>query len=162
MKTNAPDPGPAPKTRRRAFRGELAALKDGPLSVLRERAIALGFRCLSDSWTDYHSHYRFECAVGHQFDRTATTVLYGDGGCLACKRDALAEFWLAKVSAKGGALVQGSFTGMLDRYRLRCAAGHEWEAQGRKISEGSWCPACGRESAALRIRGNALAPRHDR
>lgn len=53
METNSSGSAVAPKAKRRACRGELAALKDGPLTVLRERATVLGFRCLSDSWADY-------------------------------------------------------------------------------------------------------------
>lgn len=56
------------------------------------------------------------------------------------------------LSLTTGTLISGAFTGLLERYRLRCANGHEWEAQGRKISEGSWCPQCSRAVAGQRSR----------
>ncbi|WP_250473638.1 hypothetical protein [Caballeronia sp. GAFFF1] len=44
---------------------------------------------------------------------------------------------MAPVARHGATLISGAFTGLLNRYRLRSANGHEWQAQGRKISEGS-------------------------
>ncbi|GJH21197.1 hypothetical protein CBA19CS22_31665 [Caballeronia novacaledonica] len=49
---------------------------------------------------------------------------------------------MASVAQRGGTLVSGAFTGLLERYRLRCANGREWEVQRRKISEGNWCTRC--------------------
>ncbi len=57
---------------------------------------------------------------------------------------------MAALTRRGGSLVEGEFTGLQARYRLRCAQGHEWEAQGRKIREGSWCPRCAADAAAQR------------
>ena len=122
------------------------------LGTLQRRAQEFGWRCLTDVWSGYHTRYIFECAQGHRFERHASQVLYRQLECLDCQRDALRERWLAGVAARGGALVEGTFTGLLERYRLRCAAGHEWEAQGLKISEGSWCLACAHAASAQRKR----------
>ncbi len=120
------------------------------LAKLHERAKALGWRCLSDAWFGYHTRYMFECSKGHRFERHATAVVYQTPVCTQCDAQALGERWMATVAARGGTLVEGGFTGLLARYRLRCANGHEWEAQGRKVSEGSWCPRCAAEAASRR------------
>ncbi|MFM0072237.1 hypothetical protein PQQ86_13800 [Paraburkholderia sediminicola] len=124
----------------------------GPLGTLKRRAGELGWQCLADVWVGYHTRYGFECAHGHRFERRPTQMLYRELECTECQRDALRDRWLATVVDRGGELVEGTFTGLLERYRLRCAAGHEWEAQGRKISEGNWCPACAHEASARRNR----------
>ncbi|EEA03649.1 conserved hypothetical protein [Burkholderia sp. H160] len=122
------------------------------LEKLKRHAEAFGWRCLSGSWAGYHARYLFECAHGHRFERMATPILYRSGmpQCSDCEAQAIRERWMATLAARGGELVKGAFMGLLARYRLRCAAGHEWEAQGRKISEGSWCPRCAAESTAQR------------
>jgi len=119
---------------------------------LKERAKELGWRCLADRWAGYQIPYPFECESGHRFERRPTQMLYRRLECTECQGNALRERWLANVKEKGGELVAGAFTGLLGRYRLRCAAGHEWEAQGRKISEGSWCPTCAHQASARRNR----------
>ncbi|AQH01655.1 hypothetical protein A9R05_22975 [Burkholderia sp. KK1] len=69
---------------------------------------------------------------------------------MECEADAIKARWLETVAERGGTLL-GTFTGLLERYRLRCVNGHEWETQGRKISEGHWCHLCQREGTARRI-----------
>ncbi|MCE4545103.1 MULTISPECIES: hypothetical protein [unclassified Caballeronia] len=122
------------------------------LAKLHQRAAELGWRCLSQEWAGYTARYNFECANGHRFERHAATVFYHQPGCPGCEADEIRERWMASVTQRGGTLVSGAFTGLLERYRLRCANGHEWEAQGRKISEGSWCPQCSRAAAGQRSR----------
>lgn len=64
-------------------------------------------------------------------------MFYQQPGCPGCEADAIRERWMESVAQRGGTSVSGAFTGLLERYRLRCANGHEWEAQGRKINEGN-------------------------
>ncbi|WP_041490366.1 hypothetical protein [Burkholderia ambifaria] len=120
------------------------------LPRLQECLNAYGWRCLSTTWSDSNARYQIACARGHTFERIATTLLYRTSApkCAECEAEDLRERWFATVSARGGELVEGVFTGLQPRYRLRCADGHEWEAQGRKIAEGSWCPACARAERA--------------
>ncbi|RBB41297.1 hypothetical protein DPV79_06615 [Burkholderia reimsis] len=123
------------------------------LEKLKLYVETFGWRCLSDTWAGYHTRYVFECGRGHRFERHATPLLYRAGKqpvCAECEDEAIRESWLAKVAGQGGELVRGTFTGLLEYYRLRCAEGHEWETQGRKISEGSWCPSCAHEASARR------------
>lgn len=116
------------------------------LTKLHVRAAELGWRCHATQWSGHSAHYTFECAKGHRFDRQGgaflrCALMAGKSRCDACEADDIKQRWLANVAQRGGILL-GTFTGLLERYRLRCASGHEWEAQGRKISEGSWCRRC--------------------
>jgi hypothetical protein len=128
------------------------------LEKLTRHVETFGWRCPSDTWAGYHARYLFACAHGHRSERLATPILYRSGPprCADCETEAIRERWLGTVAARGGELVTGSFSGLLARYRLRCAAGHEWEAQGRKIGEGSWYPRCAYEARGqckLRVDG---------
>lgn len=122
----------------------------GGLAKLHERAAALGWQCLSATWRGHQASYEFECARAHRFERHAATVLYQNPACPGCEAEATRERWMAAVAARGGELVEGVFSGLQARYRLRCANGHEWVAQGRKISGGSWCRRCAADAAAKR------------
>lgn len=129
-----------------------SAVFAGPLDKLCRCVRRSGWRCLSTEWHGYHSLYVFECAQGHRCERSAAQMMYQKTPCRECRNDHQRQQWLAKVEAYGGMLVEGTFTGLLHRYRLRCVAGHEWDAQGRKIAEGSWCPQCRRAAAGQRRR----------
>jgi hypothetical protein len=135
------------------LRADSDTIKHHPsLRKLYERAAQFGWRCLSQEWAGYPARYNFECAEGHRFDLHAATVFYHQPGCPGCEADAIRERWMASLVQRGGTLVSGAFTGLLERYRLRCGNGHEWEAQGRKISAGNWCPQCRHAEAAERMR----------
>jgi hypothetical protein len=129
--------------------------KPSGLEKLKQVAANLGWQCLSDKWVGYHARYWFACENGHRFVRSASPLLYREATwvvCASCEADALRDRWLTTVAERGGELLNGPFTGLQSRYRLRCHAGHEWEVQGRKVSEGSWCPACAHEASAQRQR----------
>lgn len=123
------------------------------LVKLQQCVADLGWCCLSSTWIDTNARYEFICARGHVFERTAATLLYRSGGapvCAQCEDAGLRDRWLDKLAERGGTLLNGPFTGLMRRYRIRCAAGHEWDVQGRKISEGRWCPDCARTESKHR------------
>ncbi|WP_233867029.1 hypothetical protein [Paraburkholderia adhaesiva] len=77
--------------------------------------------------------------------------MYKNPTCQACEADALRDRLMTTIAERGGTLVEGTFTGMRSRYRLRCAKGHEWVAQGDKIVAGSWCRQCATEARSARL-----------
>ena len=46
------------------------------------------------------------------------------------------------VSEKGGRIIGEIFGGYRSRLFLECSNGHTWDAEARKIKEGSWCKGC--------------------
>lgn len=128
-----------------------ATQREPMLDRLRRRVEASGWQCLSDTWAGRTARYRFACARGHVFERIAAPLLYRNlhaAECAACEQEDLRGRFLGTVAGRRGEVVGGPFTGLQARYRLRCAAGHEWNAQGRKVMEGHWCPVCAREVTA--------------
>lgn len=49
---------------------------------------------------------------------------------------------------QGGECLSETYTNKRQRYRWRCAAGHEWEAGPLNILKGSWCRRCWEETKA--------------
>lgn len=121
-----------------------------PFEKMTGAATALGWTCLAQEWSGYHSHYLFECSRGHRFEKFASQMLYGNtpASCTQCNKEDLGSRWYAAVANKGGVLVGGVFKGLRERYRLKCAEGHEWEVEGRKVAQGHWCPECARVAGA--------------
>ncbi|WP_423380304.1 hypothetical protein [Burkholderia sp. LMG 32019] len=117
---------------------------------LHAAVTALGWRCLSGTWAGYNERYEFECGKGHRFTRNAMALLYRgeQARCEACEADEIEERWLTNIADRRGVLLNGPFGGLLKRYRLRCAEGHEWETTGELIRRGKWCPECGRVKSA--------------
>ncbi|WP_235012137.1 zinc-ribbon domain-containing protein [Caballeronia catudaia] len=119
------------------------------LRRLQEIAAELGWRCVSQGWVGEKTQYDFECAKGHRLKRHASHVMRGTKSvprCEECQADEIRARWLDTVHARGGVLL-GAFTGLSEKYRLRCASGHEWETLGTVIRQGSWCPQCAQEAS---------------
>jgi hypothetical protein len=104
----------------------------------------------------YHASYRFICASGHQLDRVATNLMHSklsSPKCKQCEADVIRQRCLSTVAQRGGTRL-GTFTGLREPYRVRCAKGHEWKTSGSKISEGRWCPQCKHEHHAQFMRNS--------
>ncbi|MBN3780003.1 hypothetical protein G3O06_20935 [Burkholderia sp. Ac-20345] len=103
-----------------------------------------GWQCVSEEWTGDRTRYRFKCARGHEFFRSARGLFNFQWlrTCTMCKQEDLEDSFLEAVEKQGGVLLNGPFTDLKKRYRLRCHHGHEWITEGCKIIEGLWCDAC--------------------
>ncbi|MCK4139995.1 hypothetical protein HFK85_21860 [Ralstonia pseudosolanacearum] len=126
------------------------------LTRIRDRAAQLGFTCQETEWKGYHAVYAFTCSVGHQFERYATSLVYKDNPapCPHCEHTALRERILDMAAERGGVCLDDDYLGPEVRHRMRCQHGHEWQALGRKLLEGSWCHSCARETINAKRRAN--------
>ncbi len=111
-----------------------------------------GSVCLNTAWRGPDANYRFRCAHGHLWERSAKNVLYRTGGtCPQCERERTRarrrladglERLHAAAAAHGGQCLDGRYLGTEARYRFRCREGHEWETTGTEVLRGSWCLPC--------------------
>lgn len=122
------------------------------LSLLKERAERLGFTCISTHWQGPYALYAFVCPAGHALQRTAKGWLYGGrpAPCSDCARVATFKRLQTLASWKGGVCLETEFLGAQAHHRMRCAKGHEWQAEGRKLLAGNWCPICTGSALATR------------
>lgn len=137
-----------------------APLSEHPLlAQLRACAARAGFTCVETQWKGRNAAYTFQCASGHRFTRIAQGLLSRKdrtpGLCLQCQRERVRQRFMATVADKGGVCLEADYLGPLIRHRLRCQYGHEWQPRGSKILVGSWCPACGRDAQAEKLRSRA-------
>jgi len=132
----------------------LASRDPEGLARLQAAAAAKGGVCLSQSYTNQAAHYRFRCGQGHEWETLGHSVL-GGTWCRRCNekeksRESLDPEGLARLqaaaAAKGGVCLSEAYTGINGRYRFRCAQGHEWETDGRRVIRGLvWCLHCSRD-----------------
>ncbi|WP_157056057.1 hypothetical protein [Candidatus Burkholderia verschuerenii] len=120
------------------------------LERLHEAAKRRGGKCLSAHYEGVEQFYTFCCAAGHQWSARGKAVL-SNKWCRKCAgiergmrrryTDGLAR--LQGIAAShGGQCLSAAYESGAAVYQFRCAAGHEWEARGRKVLNDSWCMAC--------------------
>lgn len=121
-----------------------------PLLAMHESSQAVGVKCLDQEWRGHREHYRFRCAHGHEWIRTANAQL-SNPRCPECVR---VETGLARrrhdnlsrlqqhAADRGGVCLSKEYTTSRDYYRFRCAKGHAWEARAGNVLQGSWCGIC--------------------
>jgi len=130
------------------------------LMQLRQVAERAGGECLSETYLGSDKEYRFRCRQGHYFAMRGGHILEGHwcSRC-ACKRhsekmrDAHGLEKLKEVvRQRGGEYLSEVYTKKLDRYRFRCAAGHEWTTRGAEVLRGAWCPLCAAQAKSKAYR----------
>lgn len=138
---------------------ELNRHADG-LNQLREAAAAFGGRCLSDVYLGVAFRYEWECADGHRWRAFGYNVIKG-GWCRKCfarrhsehMRDPIGwERLTVAVASHGGVCLDAEYTGSKEKYRFRCAAGHEWKTTGSHVLGGGWCPRCAQKKTGEALR----------
>lgn len=121
------------------------------LDRLRQAAKVRGGECLSHSYLGTAQRYRFRCAAGHEWLAAGADILSKGQWCGICANQAKRERYrladglqrLHALAGRRGGICQGTdYAGMAAKYLFRCAAGHEWQATGKRISRGAWCPQC--------------------
>lgn len=133
-------------------------LVDG-MKQLQVAATSRGGQLVSEAYAGVSARYRFRCLRDHEWEASGTDVLRGTW-CLACLHeerrtayrdaDGLGRLQRA-AAARGGACLSNIYEGGRKRYRFRCAKGHEWEASGKRIFRGAWCPECAHDHKRLSL-----------
>ncbi|WP_224044863.1 zinc-ribbon domain-containing protein [Paraburkholderia unamae] len=129
------------------------------LERLHAAAAARGGRCLATTYDGISAGYTWECANGHRWNVEGAKVVAGSwcGVCAAQQRIAASRLpdgldrLRGAAEARGGVCLGDTYERLNDRYRFRCAKGHEWKAYGHLVVRGAWCRACSDESLRLGI-----------
>ncbi len=108
-----------------------------------------GGKCLSKKYLGSHYKLTWRCKVGHEWESRPTTILSG-GWCPICsiekranssRKYSIKDFKII-AEERHGECLSTEFTNSDLKLRWRCNKGHEWEASGRAIINGQWCPMC--------------------
>jgi hypothetical protein len=123
---------------------------DPGLDELRQIARSRGGECLSRVFRGVMEKHEFRCARGHAWLAIAANVK-ARTWCPKCKPETIARATrdpngLARMKEvavqRGGVFLSDAYTSVNDRYRWRCAKGHEWETTPSDVLKGTWCPKC--------------------
>jgi len=130
--------------------GDARAAKKRSRSIddMRQYAASHGGECLSRSYQNSKSRLRWRCVKGHEWVAQANHVVTGHW-CPKCGKEKLAclfalsiEDMKSAAERRGGLCLSENYENQRTRLRWRCALGHEWEATGMSVRNGSWCPVC--------------------
>jgi hypothetical protein len=123
--------------------------------LMEYRAVAeqWGGRCLSKSAPNGQVPLRFECAVGHRFERQGNELKRGVW-CPECRgvgtNDLARMHRLARERA--GDCLSVRYEGCNHKLRWRCREGHEWRMAPGDVVRGHWCPECAKWKSYSRAR----------
>lgn len=130
---------------------ECAHCKPHTIEDARQLAIQRGGTCLSEQYVNTGSPLRWQCAKGHIWEVSFTSV-NGGTWCSSCWKRGLED---AQIIAKsrGGLCKSTTFENTKTKLVWECSNGHTWQATFNDVQQGSWCPYCqgSRKERACRI-----------
>lgn len=124
------------------------------LDDLKRLAFGLNGECLDDCYKGVLAKYRWKCnTCSHEWIGSAAPLLYKSRFCPNCskvaaglkRRSVSVEIAALLAGQRGGHFASTEMGSTKDKYKWRCAEGHEWLASYDKVKQGRWCPSCGRE-----------------
>jgi len=117
--------------------------QEARLSECQSLAQELGGKCLSSEYKSNSAKLNWQCAQGHIFSTTRTSVKNGHW-CNICSGNAKKNLWELQAIAekRGGICLADNYLHNKAPLLWRCAEGHEWEASANKILRGRWCYQC--------------------
>jgi len=124
-----------------------STLKNG-IETLKAAAESRGGECLSSTYINSSSKYKFRCSQGHEWETIYDSVVRNKSWCPICvgqKVDLTEKIKLAKEVAikNGGICLTDIYINGDQKLNWRCANGHDWEAPLRRVlNRGSWCRKC--------------------
>jgi len=118
---------------------------------LRELAESRGGKCLSKYYVDINTKLLWECSHGHRWKAVQDSVKRGSW-CPTCARDRRRnsiEDARSLAVARGGACLSDAYVDNQSKLLWECKKGHRWKTTFNAVDQGTWCPACAREKAAM-------------
>lgn len=110
---------------------------------MREIAKSREGECLSETYTNAHTHLHWRCKYGHEWKATPNMVNNGHW-CHFCGGNVrLTIEQMQKLAAsKGGVCLSEKYVNSGTKLLWRCKNGHDWWAVPSSVKIGSWCPIC--------------------
>ncbi len=101
---------------------------------------------LTGEWKGIYNKNQFSCSLGHEWEATASNILYLKSGCPHCAdlKHRLSKDEVQSRLDLQGIKLEGQWAGLLAENQYSCnACGHIWKATGRgPVGLGTGCPAC--------------------
>jgi hypothetical protein len=129
---------------------------DKKLDNFKRAAQRLGGDCLSKQYKNNYTKLKFICSEGHIWESLPGSILKGSW-CKQCQRDneAMKYLTIARNAAnkKGGECLSVRYLSNEKKLSWKCQYGHTWKSSfSSVVSQGTWCPKCGIEERAKKLR----------
>lgn len=124
------------------------------LDVVVNIAFERGGRCLSDHYINARTKLRWQCANGHQWSTSLSSVKHGGHWCPICAGTERLSLDIATqvASRRGGECLSTHYVNTCNKLIWRCSEGHTWKASLNQVKDaGTWCPHCSRLANRLDI-----------
>ena len=121
---------------------------DDRLIEAKEVALSKGGFCQSEKYIGGHKNLKWQCAKGHQWEATFTSVVGNNAWCGLCagvKVNPEEMIQKAREAAikNGGECLSDTYINANTSLKWICGNGHEWYAKyASVIRNGSWCGIC--------------------
>ena len=116
---------------------------------LDEVALRKGGKRITRRFQGWHPGIRWECASGHRWTASATSILHAGTWCPACAGQVgpSIETLASKAAARGWVLLSTQYVNAKEKLRFRCRHGHETALSSDNFQRGRGCGTCRRLAA---------------
>jgi hypothetical protein len=98
---------------------------------------------ITDKYVSSTKKMTWECAQGHQWEASYSSVIDRGTWCLDCLHAQKREVASSYAKVHGGRLMSNTYTDGVTKIRWECAEGHQWEAGFNAMKHrNGWCPSC--------------------
>ena len=130
------------------------------IEVMQALAALKGGECLSCEYVTNHTHLRWRCAEGHEWESMPSSIKAGSW-CPVCANLHQPSYTIEDMQAvaeeHGGRCLSPVYQNNRTPLLWQCELGHQWRSPYKKVRVGNWCPEC---EAALRAQRPGPAPRN--
>jgi hypothetical protein len=101
-------------------------------------------KCISTEYINNRRKLKWECEIGHKWEATPTSVCNNESWCPECAgtKKLTIEDMMELAKNKHGKCLSKEYINITKKLAWQCQHGHQWEAVGRDIKNGKWCPEC--------------------
>lgn len=128
------------------------------LEELKKIAQNKGGKLLSNIYNGVFVKYEWECVKNHKWFATADSIKNAKSWCRVCSLENIKEKTKLRfkniVEEKDATVNFENYISAKDKIEIKCHNDHFFKIKPSSVFNGEWCPKCGRESAASKLRLN--------
>jgi hypothetical protein len=144
---------PPSSVRKGSWCSECARVEGGlqrrlTIDEMQTLALRQGGKCLSERYVSARTNLLWECALGHKWQATPTSIKRGSW-CRICSHEQRAkqtrlpiQTMMERAKQRGGRCLSDRYVNAKTKLTWECSAGHRWQATPDNIQQGKWCRIC--------------------
>jgi len=111
---------------------------------MQKLASKKGGLCLSKKFIDSHHNLKWQCAEGHIWEASPTSVKHNSSWCPHCANNfpQTIKQMQELAHSRGGKCLSKDYVNSHTKLKWECAKGHIWKAKPVEVKGGTWCPYC--------------------